>query len=229
MILDLIGWNIALLSFICFLYVATVEDLNTLSEAMPIIVPMFMIVGGLVFGLGTKSIINDKFLSTNELLDGLLWFVVVFGCIATIHVGVVEVLSDTPFKVTYSVMPLKLYGVEIGIAEEILFRGVFLPWLSTLAPMLGVFIGVPASAGAWTLFHLGVYGTHPMGLVLVFMVGITLGFIAWYKQRLWIFMGAHALVNFLAMGGATIFTMLVPLFLVTLVVIIWALRRGRPR
>jgi len=187
-----------------------------------------MVLGGLVFGLGTHSLKSDVWLSTREFFDGILWFIVVFGAIATVHVGVVQALSHTPFQVTYDVMDLKMYGVLIGQAEEIIFRGFLLVWLSTLGYPLGPFIGVPASAGAWTLFHLAVYGTQPLGLIVVFMVGIVVGLIAYYKPRLWVFMGAHALVNFVALGGPTLLTMLLPVLLISIIVMLWVSRkRGR--
>ena len=227
MILDFIGWNLCVVSFICFLYVATVQKQLTLSEALPLLIPILMVIGGIMFGVGTKSITSDLWLSRKEFFDGVLWFTVVFGAIATVHVGVVEIVSHTPFNVTYNVMDLKVYGILIAIAEEIFFRGFLLPWLSTMGYPLGQYIGVPASAGAWTLFHLGVYGTQPQALILVLMVGIILGFIAWYKKRLWIFMGAHALVNFMAMGGIALASTILPAFLVGIVLLVWALSRGR--
>jgi membrane protease YdiL (CAAX protease family) len=154
----------------------------------------------------------------------------------TVQVGVVASLSKTPFNVHFDVMDLKVYGVLIAIAEEILFRGVILPWFSNMTPM-GMYLGIPISAGSWTIFHLAVYGTNPVALLLVFMVGIVLGAIASMSarvsttrttksnQRLWVFMGAHALVNLIALGTINIFTLMLPVVLISILVIVWAMQR----
>jgi membrane protease YdiL (CAAX protease family) len=232
MLLDLIGWNFVLLAFICFAYVATVQK----TVGMEIIVPIIFVVGGLSFGFGTSCLKNDWRISQRELQHALLFFIIVFGAIMTVQVGVVATLSKTPFGVKYDVMDLKVYGVLIGVSEEILFRGVLLIWFSMMTP-LGPWLGIPMSAGAWTIFHLAVYGTSPVALILVFMVGIVLGFIATIgpeststtesnaNRRLWVFMGAHALVNLIALGTINIFTLMLPVVLISILVIVWATQR----
>lgn len=234
MLLDLISWNLILLAFICFVYVATVQKV----VGMETIVPILFVLGATTFGLGTHCITNDWHITKRELSDGLLWFIIVFGAIMTVQIGVVASLSHAPFNVTYDVMALKVYGVLIAIAEEMLFRGVILPWFTNITP-LGIYIGIPLSAGSWTIFHFAVYGTNPVALIMVFMVGIVLGAIASMNprvqtststkanNRLWVFMSAHALVNLIAMGTINIFVLMLPLILVTILVIIWASQRGR--
>lgn len=224
MILDFIGWNLIVLSFICFLYVATVQK----SVGMAIIVPICMVFGGVLFGYATKSLTTDTHMDRKELSDSTLWFIISFGIIITIQVGVVTILSHLPFNVSFDVMDLKIYGVLLAIAEEVCFRGFFLPWFSNIVPVLGPYFGVPASAGAWTIFHAAVYGTQPIAMIIVFMCGIALGFIAWSKKRLWIFMGAHALVNLMALGGFHVIGTIVPVVLISVVVVLWA-TRGRQR
>lgn len=223
MILDFIGWNLVALAFLCFVYVAIVQK----SIGAEIMVPLLMIFGGLTLGLGTGSIKNDLMTTSKEFYDGLLWFTISFGAITTLQIGAASLLSHLPFNVTFDVMNLKLYGVLIAIAEELCFRGFVLPWFSTVVGPFGPYFGIPISAGAWSIYHLYVYGTEPTALMLVFMVGIILGFIAWSKQRLWIFMGAHALVNLVAMGGLTLIGIFIPLLLISLVVILWVLSRRR--
>jgi len=232
MVLDLIGWNLILLAFICFAYVATVQKV----VGMEVIVPIIFVLGGIGFGFGTHCLTNDWHIDQRELSDGLLWFIIVFGAIMTVQVGVVSSLSHTPFNVRFDVMDLKVYGVLIAVAEEILFRGVILPWFSNMTPM-GMYLGIPISAGSWTIFHLAVYGTNPTALLLVFMVGIVLGAIASMSprvsttrttksnQRLWVFMGAHALVNLIALGTINIFTLMLPVVLISILVIVWAMQR----
>lgn len=223
MILDLIGWNLIVVAFLCFLYVVTVQE-GVYGETF---VPLGMIFGGLVFGIGTHSIVTDAMLSRKEFFDGLIWFLICFSLIVTLHVGVTAGLRHAPFGVSLTLLDLKIYGILIAIAEEICFRGFLLPWWSTMTRGFGPYLAVPISAGAWAIFHFGVYGTDPLALMLVLMVGVILGFVAWFKNRLWILMGAHALVNFIALGGVHIVSTVVPAFLVGILVVLWVLSKKR--
>lgn len=226
MLLDFIGWNLLILAFVSFIYLGTTQDFATIKDAMAIVVPLAMIIGGGFFAWALGVLKTDKWMSGREMFDGLLWFIVSFGLIVTVEVGVVNTLSHRPFNVAFSIYDMVWYGIFIAIAEEI-FRCFFLGFGAMLTHLFGPYVAVPISAGAWTVLHFAVYGTQPLALIIVFIVGVILGFILWSKRRLWIVMGAHALVNVLAWTVGTWLGTVIPIVLITTLVILWVYSRGR--
>lgn len=229
MILDLISWQLIFVAFICFTYVGTTQEFTSFKDVMAILMPIGLLVGCGFISYGTGNLKTDWRLSGKEFIDGLLWFSISFAVIITLHVGVVQLLSHAPFSVTFSIMDMALYLMFISVVEEIAFRGCMLPFFAMLTPTLGFFLAVPFSAGAWTLYHSTVYGTNPLALIMVLMVGIVLGFIAWYKRRLWITMGAHMLANLLAWTVGTWVGTMIPVFVITLLVLLWFYYRRKGR
>ena len=97
-----------------------------------------------------------------------------------------------------AVLDAQMFGVLIAVSEEQFFRGFLTPYL---ANRFGLTFGAVTSGLMFGAYHFAVYRNSIEALAIVSLAGIILGYIALKTRRLSPCLLAHALVNFISVGG----------------------------
>jgi len=183
---DNISLLLTVLAISIFLYSAlwspTLMQLATYAVVLPL--------AGLLLSLVTRTYARpDPHLDVSETRDMIRDMVLAFTAIMLANLF-------TSFVLKLDVPPInaKLLAILMAIGEEDLFRGFFTPWL---ANRLGEAAGIFASSLLFAIYHFAVYGASVESLLVVFLAGSILSFIALKSRRITAVKLAHMLNNLL--------------------------------
>lgn len=188
--IDVIWLLLTVVAFLLFTYIPIYasEQPELADKAF---LGLSLLVGGTVMGFVLCGFRSDNFYSLEDFARsvGLIF-------VGLMAVYVVNIYSAS---VTLAGVPVSntLFMMIIGIAEEALFRGFLLTFVSR---MLGSsLLGVGVSSVVGVAYHSLVYGFNDTNLLIVFGSFAVLGMTYIFSgYRLSVPMVAHALVNYLA-------------------------------
>lgn len=122
----------------------------------------------------------------------LMWVAICLGAIFILN------WSTTWKTLSTNAIGNVAYSQLMGVSEEIFFRGFLTSWLMALmGPMLGLILG----AATFGIYHFSRYGSSTPDLLICGGAGILLGYAMMETGDLDSSIIAHALVNFVGLGG----------------------------
>ena len=197
-VFDFISVNLLVVAMIPFLYATTFMQHPVAFQALVAasilgfgigMTTLFIILGILRFSI-------DPRISSKELALILNWLLL---CMAAILI--VNKVIQLQFEV--SPMPANLFAVLIAISEEVLFRVFLTTWFVYMLQSFpyGDLFGIALSSGAWAVYHFAAYGVDVRAMGIILVAGFVLGYAYVQSRRASVPMLAHALINFIAVGG----------------------------
>jgi len=201
--LDPILFALVAFQLISTYYIATVAININPSTA---ILPLFMAsltVGGLAGRLAYTGITVDHVLRPIEVAQILLFGVIGFGVIGAIQTVILKAFPHEavyPLATELTGLSATLLLANIGVAEEVFFRG-FIQTAAERTMVIGGTAIAQSKIAGWivsgvlfSLFHYVYYGQQAV-LMAVFASGIVLGMLHTFTKRLSVPVLAHVLVN----------------------------------
>jgi len=134
--------------------------------------------------------------NTKSLLSDLLSTGIAFVSVYVINNVLPESLSTLTNSTGSPIGPIS-FGILSGVAEGWFFHLWLVAWLSDLATP---FVGIPASALCWAVFHIARYGGDMNMIWIIFVAGLPLGALTIYFRSNDGPVFGHMLVN--ALVGA---------------------------
>lgn len=187
-VFDFISINLIVVAIIIFMYASTFIGTQAATQAT---VAVGILTTGLLMAIVLGKISIDPKISTKELAVMMHWLLICMGAI---------LIANKIAMIRYEVspMPANLFAVLIGISEEMFFRVFLTTWFVML---VGKFFGIFLSSGAWAVYHFAVYGSDIRAIGVILAAGFVLGYAYIQSRRASVPMLAHALINFIAVGG----------------------------
>jgi len=183
----------------------------------------FVIVGYLVFGIGYRFynkqvMVFSINLSLAVSLIGMLWninnireqFYIrnIGGLLRFVGTGLISGLLFGFFMITtqgtkyiqvgsqYTITALIASGIQASIAEEFLIRGYFLSYLRKYE--FNQFFAIVFQALMFTFSHIPRYSGNWMAVFIIFLFGVTAGYLTWKSNNLISAFVLHIVANLMA-------------------------------
>jgi hypothetical protein len=144
------------------------------------LVMLSILIAGVLLSI---TMVGVKFIpfNTKSLFSDLISTGVAFVSVYVINSLVpasISALSSAAISTGQSPIGPISFGILSGVAEGWFFHLWLVAWLSDLATP---FVGVPASALVWAVFHIARYGGGDMNMIwLIFIAGLPLGALTIY-------------------------------------------------
>jgi len=187
---DAISTAFTLLAIMISVYLATWQkDFATFFPTILLLSGL-----GMSYYMGQR-IEQDVDLTGDEARDIAFWTLV---CLFGIAIG--SLVSTNLFTPRTRGMDLVgfdivLFGILVAVAEETMFRGAVLSFLSQQLPAV---VAVVSSASIFMIYHFSVYRSDPAALMYVFTAGFVLSFVTLKTRRLSPAILAHVANNIIA-------------------------------
>ena len=199
--IDMIAVTWIVIAVLVFLYISTYVDLD-IGVSSKGQIGFSMLIAGAFFPFITsfdpRPYIFDMWLSKEEVATFLSFVMVSVAMVFVINYLTLETLPLSVQPTTRS-----LFVMQMGIAEEMLFRNWFLSWI-LLVTGGDAIIAVLFSSVAGATFHAAIYGLSPTLIFIVFACFVVMGTAyVLTNRRISVTMTAHGLVNLAAViaGG----------------------------
>jgi len=144
-----------------------------------------------------QRITYDSDLDASDVENIGFWTIAAFagimlGGVATSYLYLIPNAAALPM----SGFNVVLYGILMAVAEENLFRGAVLGFLSRQFPAMGA---VMASAAIFSVYHFSIYRTDASALIYAFVAGAILSWVVLRTGRLSPAILAHVANNLVAL------------------------------
>lgn len=188
--ITLITVNAAILSLVLYYYAATyMNDVMRESSLFGASILIAGLVMMLALGIWKRKQAQP---TVKQSSSKLMWVAICLGAVFILN------WSTTWKTLSSNAIGDVAYSQLMGVSEEIFFRGFLTSWLMALmGPMLGLLLG----ATTFGIFHFSRYGESTPDLLICGGAGLLLGYAMMETGDLDSSITAHALVNFVGLGG----------------------------
>ena len=160
--IDIVGSSLIMFAVVILIYGSTFPSTMNLS-----VLSMTLLLTGLVGSLFFKTVKVSWAFDMKTIFYGIV-------------TGIVIIISNITFaniKLYSQVAPfnLSLFMILIAVAEELVIRGMLMPFLEDLSG--NMWFGIFGSALTWALYHYYVSNQNMMFLTSIFIAGLILGYV----------------------------------------------------